>query len=55
MFHVSVFPEKSLNRLVLVCFIFICFLITMHEIDTATEVYLEPIQTYMNEIFCENS
>ena len=39
MFHGSVFPEKSLNRLVLVCFIFTCFLITMPEIDTDTEVY----------------
>ena len=30
-------------------------LITMHEIDTAAEVYLEPFQTYMIEIFCEIS
>ena len=30
------------------------FLITMHEIDTAAEVDLEPFQTYMIEIFCEN-
>ena len=56
MFHLGVFPEKSLNRLmVLVCFIFTCFLITMHEIDTAAELYLETVQTYMIEIFCENS
>ena len=55
MFHVSVFPEKSLNRLVLICFIFIFFLITMHEKDTTAEVLLEPFQTYMIEIFCENS
>ena len=27
----------------------------MHEIDTAAEVYLESFQTYMIEIFCENS
>ena len=27
----------------------------MHEIDTAAELYLEPVQTYMTEIFCENS
>ena len=32
-------PEKSLNRLVLVCFIFKSFLITMHEIDTAVELF----------------
>ena len=31
------------------------FLITMHEIDTAAEVHLEPFQTFMIEIFCENS
>ena len=55
MFHVSVFPDKSLNRLVLICFIFTFFLITMHEIDTAAEVQLELFQTYMIEIFCESS
>ena len=54
MFHLSVFLEKSLNRLVLVCFIFTCFLITMHEIDTVAEMYLKPFRTYMIEIFCEN-
>ena len=27
----------------------------MHEIDTAAEVHLELFQTYMFEIFCENS
>ena len=30
-------------------------LITMHEIDTAVEVYFETFQTYMIEIFCEIS
>ena len=53
MLHGSVFPKKSLNRLMLVCFIFTCFLITVHEIDTTAEVYLELFQTYMIEIFCE--
>ena len=48
MFHVSAFPERSLNRLVLVAILYLhMFLITMHEIDTAAEVYLEPFQTYM--------
>ena len=55
MFHARVFPDKSLNRLVLICFIFTFFLITMHEIDTAAEVHLEPFQTFMIKIFCENS
>ena len=30
-------------------------LITMYETDTAAEVYLEPFETYMIEIFCEIS
>ena len=31
------------------------FLVIMHEIDTAAEVYLEPFQIYMIGIFCEKS
>ena len=31
------------------------FFITMHEIDTAAEVYLEPFPKYMFELFCKNS
>ena len=31
------------------------FLITMREIDTAAEVYLELPQTYMLELFCKNN
>ena len=27
----------------------------MHEIDTVAEVYLEPVQTYMAEMFCGKS
>ena len=51
MFHLSVFPDKSLNRLVLICFILTFFLTTMHKIDTAAEIRLEPFQTYMIELF----
>ena len=29
------------------------FLITMHEIDTAAEMYLEPFPTYMFELFLQ--
>ena len=29
------------------------FFITMHEIDTAAEVYLEPFLTYKFELFCK--
>ena len=39
----KLFPDKSfrsLKRLVLICFIFTIFLITMHDIDTAVEVHL---------------
>ena len=50
MLHVSVFPEKSLN-----IYVIFTFLITVREIDTVAEVYLEPFQTYMTESFCENS
>ena len=31
------------------------FLITMHETDTAAEVYLQRFPTYMFELFCKNS
>ena len=51
MFQVSVFAEKYLNSLVLVWDIFI----TLHELDIDAEVYLEPFQTYMLELFGENS
>ena len=27
----------------------------MHEIDTTAEVYLEPFETYIIELLCENS
>ena len=30
------------------------FLIAMHGIDTAAGVYVEPFQTNMLELFCEN-
>ena len=54
MFYARLFPDKALNGFVLTYFIVI-FLITMYEIDTAAEVHLEPFQTFMIEIFCENS
>ena len=44
MFRGSVFREKSLSRLVGVLYLHI-FLIKMHEIDTATEVYLSPLRS----------
>ena len=52
---VYLFAEKSLNRLVLVWLTFTDFLITVHEIGTAGEVYLERFQTYITELCCENS
>ena len=53
--HLSVFAENSLNRLVLAYLILTLFLFTMHEIDTAADVYSEPFQTFMIELFPENS
>ena len=40
----KVFREKSLSRLVGVLYLHIS-LIKMHEIDTATEVYLSPLRS----------
>ena len=31
------------------------FLMIMHEIDAAAEVYLEPFSTNMIKLFCQNS
>ena len=52
-FTQSVFAEKSLNRLVLLCLIFTFFLIIMHEIDADAEIYLQPFPTYMFELFLQ--
>ena len=49
MFHLSVFEQIGIGMPYLHV-----FLITMHEIDTAAEVYLEPFQTYLIELFCKN-
>ena len=54
MFHESVFAEKYLQIGIGMVYLHV-FLITMHETDTAAEVYLEPFQTYMLKLFCENS
>ena len=45
--------KKSLIRLVLVWLIFMSF--NYNETDTAAEVYLEPLQTYILELFSKNS
>ena len=56
MFYVSVFAETSLNRLVLAWLKCLhVFFITMDEVATAVEIHLEPFQTYMIELLCENS
>ena len=52
-FTQSVFAEKSLNRLVLLCLIFTFFLIIMLEIDTDAEIYLQPFPTYELELFLQ--
>ena len=53
--HGSVFAEKSFEQIGIAMAYLHVFLITMHEIDTAAEVYLEPFPTYMFELFCKNS
>ena len=50
-----VFQSKIFEEIGIGMLTFTFFSITMHGIDTAAEVYLEPFQTYMIEIFCENS
>lgn len=54
-FMLKGFDEKSFNRLLLIWFIFVFFLITLQEKDIVAETYLEPFQTYMMNLFCENS
>ena len=51
MFHARVFEQIGVDIILYLH----SFLITMHEIDTAAEVHLELFQTYMIELFCENS
>ena len=55
MFHVKCFHWKIFEQIGIGMAYLHVFLITMHEIDTAAEVYLELFQTYMLELFCENS
>ena len=55
MFHVKCFRWKIFEQIGIGMAYLHVFLITMHEIDTAAEVYLELFQTYMLELFCGNS
>ena len=54
MFHVKCFRLKIFEQIGIGMAYLHIFLITMHEINTA-EVYLKLFQTYMLELFCENS
>ena len=47
--HGSVFAEKSFEQIGIAMAYLHVFLITMHEIDTAAEVYLEPFLTHIFE------
>ena len=49
-FHWKIFEQSGIGMAYLHV-----FLIIMHKIDTAAEVYLELFQIYMLELFCENS
>ena len=54
MFHVKCICWKIFEQVGIgMAYIFTFFLITMHEIDTAAEVYLEPFLTYMFELFLQ--
>ena len=50
MFHVKCICWKSFEQIGIGMAYLHIFLITMHEIETAAEVYLEPF-----ELFCKNS
>ena len=51
----KVFLLKNIEQLGIGMAYLHVFLTTMHEIDTAAEVYLELFQKYMFVLFCENS
>ena len=55
MFNVKCFHWKTFEQIGIGMAYLRVFLITMHKIDTAVEVYLELFQTYKLELFCENS
>ena len=55
MFHVKCFHWKIFGQIGIAMAYPHVSLITMHKTDTAVEVYLELFQTYMLELFCENS
>ena len=50
MVHESVFAEKSFEQIGIAMAYVYAFLSTMHEIDTAAEMYLEPFLTYIFEL-----
>ena len=50
MVHESVFGEKSFEQIGIAMAYVYAFLSTMHEIDTAAEMYLEPFLTYIFEL-----
>ena len=56
MFHLKCFRRKIFEQIGIgMTYYLHVFLITMHEIDAAAEVYLELFQIYVLELFCENS
>ena len=56
MFHAKCICWKIFEQIGIgMAYFHIFFKITMHKIDTAAEVYLEPFLTYMFELFGKNS
>ena len=50
MFHAECICRKIFEQIGIGMAYLHCFLITMHETDTAAEMYLEPFPTYMFEL-----
>ena len=53
MFHVKCICWKFFEQIGIGMAYLHDFLIAMHEIDTAAEMYLEPFPTYMFELFLQ--
>ena len=53
MFHAECICRKIFEQIGIGMAYLHCFLVTMHETDTAAEMYLELFPTYMFELFLQ--
>ena len=52
--HVKCICQKFFEQIGIgIAYLHVAFLIAMHEIDTATEMYLKPFPTYMFDLFLQ--